>query len=175
MGFGALRTVVRSLSRTVLSRTSATCSATSFLSSTPFPTSNFRSAFAPAAHGQSPLIPVCSPFHSLTDTRYPKRRPQDKPRRKRTSLRPPGPYAWVQYVPGQPILPNNPNEGSVKRRKEKKRMRQHRAFVLVCIGLPCSLFECKLFAYAICLFGYLTKSTVINGLMCNHLLLFFIL
>ncbi|GKU99238.1 hypothetical protein SLEP1_g12111 [Rubroshorea leprosula] len=130
MGFGALRTVVRSLSRTVLSRTSATCSATSFLSSTPFPTSNFRSAFAPAAHGQSPLIPVCSPFHSLTDTRYPKRRPQDKPRRKRTSLRPPGPYAWVQYVPGQPILPNNPNEGSVKRRKEKKRMRQHRAFVL---------------------------------------------
>lgn len=43
-----------------------------------------------------------------------------------------GPYAWVQYVPGEPILPNRPNEGSVKRRNEKKRMRQHRAFILVC-------------------------------------------
>lgn len=42
-----------------------------------------------------------------------------------------GPYAWVQYTPGQPILPNNPNEGSVKRRNEKKRMRQRRAFILV--------------------------------------------
>ncbi|GLU08427.1 hypothetical protein SLE2022_253410 [Rubroshorea leprosula] len=122
MRFGALRTVVRSLCRTVLSRASATCLATSFLSSIPFPKSDFRFAFAPAAHGQSPLIPVSSHFHSLTDTRYPKRRPQDKPRRKQASLRPPGPYAWVQYVPGMPILPNNPNEGSVKRRKEKKRM-----------------------------------------------------
>jgi len=42
-----------------------------------------------------------------------------------------GPYAWVQYTPGQPILPNKPNEGSVKRRNEKKRMRQRRAFILV--------------------------------------------
>lgn len=45
-------------------------------------------------------------------------------------MRPSGPYAWVQYTPGQPILPNNPNEGSVKRRNEKKRMRQRRAFIL---------------------------------------------
>ncbi|GLT41329.1 hypothetical protein SLA2020_154020 [Shorea laevis] len=156
MRFGALRTVVRSLSRTVLFRASATCPATSFLSSTPFPKSDFRFAFAPMAHGQSPLILVSSHFHSLTDTRYPKRRPQDKRRRKQASLRPPGPYAWVQYVPGKPILPNNPNEGSVKRRKEKTRMRQHRAFVLVCIGSPYSLLECKLFAYAICV--YLTNS-----------------
>lgn len=42
-----------------------------------------------------------------------------------------GPYAWVQYVPGQSILPNNPNEGSVKRRNEKKRMRLRREFKLV--------------------------------------------
>lgn len=43
-----------------------------------------------------------------------------------------GPYAWVQHTPGKPISPNNPNEGSVKRRNEKKRMRQRRAFILVC-------------------------------------------
>lgn len=43
-----------------------------------------------------------------------------------------GPYAWVKYTPGEPILPNNPNEGSVKRRNEKKRMRLRRAFKLVC-------------------------------------------
>lgn len=42
-----------------------------------------------------------------------------------------GPYAWVKYVPGQPIQPNQPNEGSVKRRNEKKRMRQKMAFILV--------------------------------------------
>ena len=42
-----------------------------------------------------------------------------------------GPYAWVKYTPGEPILPNNPNEGSVKRRNEKKRMRLRRAFKLV--------------------------------------------
>lgn len=42
-----------------------------------------------------------------------------------------GPYAWVKYTPGEPILPNNPNEGSVKRRNEKKRMRLRREFILV--------------------------------------------
>ncbi|KAJ0040844.1 hypothetical protein Pint_28374 [Pistacia integerrima] len=40
------------------------------------------------------------------------------------------PYAWVQHTPGQPISPSNPNEGSVKRRNEKKRMRLRRAFIL---------------------------------------------
>ncbi|KAF2290805.1 hypothetical protein GH714_015549 [Hevea brasiliensis] len=42
-----------------------------------------------------------------------------------------GPYAWVKHVPGQPIQPSNPNEGSVKRRNEKKRIKQHRAFIKV--------------------------------------------
>ncbi|XP_059289678.1 uncharacterized protein LOC132043213 isoform X2 [Lycium ferocissimum] len=46
------------------------------------------------------------------------------------SLRPPGPYAWVKYTPGEPISPNNPNEGSVKRRNEKKRIGQRKAFIL---------------------------------------------
>lgn len=43
-----------------------------------------------------------------------------------------GPYAWVKYTPGEPISPNNPNEGSVKRRNEKKRIGQRKAFILVC-------------------------------------------
>ncbi|GER56517.1 hypothetical protein STAS_34248 [Striga asiatica] len=71
-----------------------------------------------------------TPFHSLTDTKYPKRRPNDHPRRKRASLKPPGPYAWVKCVPGEPILPNQPDEGSVKRRNEKKRIKQHRQFIM---------------------------------------------
>ncbi|KAG8362645.1 hypothetical protein BUALT_BualtUnG0055100 [Buddleja alternifolia] len=36
-----------------------------------------------------------------------------------------GPYAWVKCVPGEPILPNQPNEGSKQRRNEKKRIKQH--------------------------------------------------
>ncbi|KAJ6420169.1 hypothetical protein OIU84_030138, partial [Salix udensis] len=64
--------------------------------------------------------------HSVSE----KRRPVDKPRRKRASLKPPGPYAWVQYVPGEPIKPNNPNVGSVKRRNERKRIRQRQEFIL---------------------------------------------
>ncbi|XP_058743272.1 uncharacterized protein LOC131616062 isoform X1 [Vicia villosa] len=76
------------------------------------------------------LLPFLNHFHSLTDTRFPKRRPSDKPRRKRASLRPSGPYAWVEHTTGETILPNKPNEGSVKRRNEKKRMRQRRAFIL---------------------------------------------
>lgn len=38
-------------------------------------------------------------------------------------------------MPGEPITTHNPNEGSVKRRNEKKRMRQRRAFILVCAFL----------------------------------------
>lgn len=44
-----------------------------------------------------------------------------------------GPYAYVQYTPGQPISSNNPNKGSVKRRNAKKRIGQRRAFILVCL------------------------------------------
>lgn len=67
---------------------------------------------------------------SLTDTRYPKRKPGTKPRRKRASLKPKGPYAWVQYVPGEPIPTSRPNKGSVRGRKEKKRIAQRKAFIL---------------------------------------------
>ncbi|CAI0407209.1 unnamed protein product, partial [Linum tenue] len=78
-----------------------------------------------------------SGYDRLTDTRLPKRRPLDKPRRKRAGLRPAGnvyyllagAFAWVKYDAGEPIKPSNPNEGSVKRRNEKKRRMLHRAFV----------------------------------------------
>ncbi|KAL9303675.1 hypothetical protein ACSQ67_020938 [Phaseolus vulgaris] len=125
MGFaGVLRNIVRPLSlassRTLTSRISTNASLASFCPVFPSP-----------CKPPQWTLPLWNHFHSLTDTRFPKRRPSDKSRRKRASLRPSGPYAWVQYTPGQPILPNNPNEGSVKRRNEKKRMRQRRAFILV--------------------------------------------
>ncbi|KAL5194073.1 hypothetical protein HKD37_20G056204 [Glycine soja] len=124
MGFaGALRNIVRPLSvassRALMPRISTNASMAPFCPAFPSP-----------CKPPQWLHPLWNQFHSLTDTRFPKRRPSEKPRRKRASLRPSGPYAWVQYTPGQPILPNKPNEGSVKRRNEKKRMRQRRAFIL---------------------------------------------
>ncbi|KAL5570529.1 hypothetical protein UlMin_027104 [Ulmus minor] len=120
MGFGALRSLIQPLSRTLTSRSSILAA----------PKSNFPFGLGVSVHNQPSWSPISNHFHSLTDTRFPKRRPADKPRRKRATMKPAGPYAWVQYVPGQPILPNQPNEGSVKRRNEKKRMRQRRAFIL---------------------------------------------
>lgn len=127
MGFGALRSIIRPVSRTLLS----TRPASHFFPAAiyPSPPRQLRHLFG-SFHRNLPWIPPSSAFHSLTETRYPKRRPSNKPRRKRASLRPPGPYAWVKYVPGQPILPNQPNEGSVKRRNEKKRIKQQRTFIL---------------------------------------------
>ncbi|XP_031260751.1 uncharacterized protein LOC116118941 [Pistacia vera] len=126
MGFGVLRSIIGPLSRTVVPRAATTSTTSPVFSSSLFLKPDLRCV----SSGQSPWFPILHHFHSLTDTRYPKRRPVDKPRRKRASLRPPGPYAWVQHTPGQPISPSNPNEGSVKRRNEKKRMRQRRAFIL---------------------------------------------
>ncbi|KAI3412635.1 uncharacterized protein J3R85_017072 [Psidium guajava] len=130
MRFGILRNVIQPLSRTLESRTFVSC-ATNLLRIAPL------EPIPQLVHGGSSLSKLLTPwnqafshFHSLTDTRYPKRRPVDKPRRKRASLRPPGPYAWVQYIPGEPILPNRPNEGSVKRRNEKKRIKQRHAFIV---------------------------------------------
>ncbi|XP_054825353.1 uncharacterized protein LOC129322917 [Prosopis cineraria] len=127
MAFGALRNIFRPLSRTLISRIPTTSPAP-FLPASTYPKSLFLGR--PAFSRDPQWLPLSNHLHSLTDTRFPKRRPSEKPRRKRASMRPPGPYAWVKYVPGEPILPNRPNEGSVKRRKEKKRMRQHRAFIL---------------------------------------------
>ncbi|XP_078179429.1 protein translocase subunit [Carex rostrata] len=75
---------------------------------------------------------ISADFSRLTESRFPKRRPGFKNRKKRASLRPPGPYAWVKHVPGEPIQPSQPNEGSInaRRRNEKKRIKQHKLFVL---------------------------------------------
>ena len=88
MVFGALRSIVRPLSRTLISRTS-TCSITSFAASSvcPKPETRFLSG------GQAPWsFLILNHFHSLTDTRFPKRRPSLKSRRKRASIRPPGSF-----------------------------------------------------------------------------------
>ncbi|KAG0476164.1 hypothetical protein HPP92_012592 [Vanilla planifolia] len=69
-------------------------------------------------------------FQGLTDNRFPKRRPGTKPKRKRASFKPPGPHAWIQYVPGEPIPSSRPNEGSVTGRKRRKRIMQRKAFIL---------------------------------------------
>ncbi|XP_022992813.1 uncharacterized protein LOC111489033 [Cucurbita maxima] len=119
MGLEILRSIVRPLTRIATSR--PPCPVTSTSAKLGFHVSSTEAPW---------LFQIATHFHSLTDTRFPKRRPSDKPRRKRASLRPPGPYAWVQYTPGEPILPNQPNEGSVKRRNEKKRIRLRRAFIL---------------------------------------------
>ncbi|KAK7268065.1 hypothetical protein RIF29_20750 [Crotalaria pallida] len=135
MGFGVLRNIIRPVSlssfRTFTSRFSTSPSTLLFRSGFVSREPDLRSLLGGASPYKLPQwLPIWNQFHSLTDTRLPKRRPSDKPRRKRASLKPPGPYAWVQYTPGEPILPNKPNEGSVKRRNEKKRMRQRRAFIL---------------------------------------------
>ncbi|XP_057766175.1 uncharacterized protein LOC130986713 [Salvia miltiorrhiza] len=125
MGFGALRSLIRPVSRILSPASHFSPSARTFSTTSP---PQLRHLFAPLRR-DIPWIPPRSAFHSLTDTRYPKRRPVDKPRRKRASLKPPGPYAWVKCVPGETILPNQPNQGSVKRRNEKKRIKQQRAFI----------------------------------------------
>ncbi|KAG2694297.1 hypothetical protein I3760_08G135900 [Carya illinoinensis] len=126
MGFGSLRTLIRPLSRTLIRRTSTR------VTTTPFPATftSPESVCLGPLHRLVPWFPISTHFHSLTDARFPKRRPSDRSRRKRASLKPPGPYAWVQYTPGERIPPSSPNEGSVKRRNEKKRIKQHRAFIL---------------------------------------------
>ncbi|GFP93374.1 hypothetical protein PHJA_001481800 [Phtheirospermum japonicum] len=126
MGFGALRSIIRPVSR-ILSHASHFTPATKNLSTISSP--ELRHLSAPIRRNL-PWVPLCSAFHSLEDTRFPKRRPTDKPRRKRASLKPPGPYAWVKCVSGEPILPNQPNEGSVKRRNKKKKIKQHRSFIM---------------------------------------------
>ena len=79
MGFGALRNIIRPLSRTLASRISTA-------TPTPFPAAFSGSA----AFKQLQCFPLSKHLHSLADTRYRKRRPSDKPRPKRASLRPPG-------------------------------------------------------------------------------------
>ncbi|KAL5203205.1 hypothetical protein ABZP36_014157 [Zizania latifolia] len=84
---------------------------------------------AVAAAPQAPAMGG-SLFSGLMDTRFLKRRPGFVSRRKRASLRPKGPHYWVKCKPGEPIPANQPNAGSVQGRKEKKRIKQRKAFIM---------------------------------------------
>uniref|UniRef100_A0A1J3HQL9 Uncharacterized protein n=1 Tax=Noccaea caerulescens TaxID=107243 RepID=A0A1J3HQL9_NOCCA len=128
MGFGAIRSIFRPLSRTFVSRAAANFSPATIPAAKP----ELCSFFGGSSHLRLPWMPVANHFHSLslTDTRLPKRRPMTHPKKKRFKLKPPGPYAYVQYTPGEPISSNNPNKGSVTRRNAKKRIGQRRAFIL---------------------------------------------
>ncbi|KAF9626396.1 hypothetical protein IFM89_033215, partial [Coptis chinensis] len=96
----------------------------------------------------SPFVPLPLSYkglHSLTETRYPKRRPGFTSRKKQASFSFSsfkyycnvqifilifwaGPYALVQHTPEEP---NKPNEASAKNRNanEKKRIAQRKAFI----------------------------------------------
>ena len=89
MGFGALRSIIRPLSRTLISQTS-TRATTSFLYTSSSAKPELRSVLGSPFRSQAPWFPIVNHFHSLTDTRFPKRRPSNKPRRKRASMKPPG-------------------------------------------------------------------------------------
>ncbi|MED6112639.1 hypothetical protein PIB30_063400 [Stylosanthes scabra] len=129
MGFGIFRNLIRTLSisspTTLISRVTTAAAATT---TTPFRGLLKQDPCFLRTHQW--ILPLSNHLHSLTDARFPKRRPSDRSRRKRASLKPQGPYAWVEYTPGKTILPNKPNEGSIKRRNEKKRTRLRRAFIL---------------------------------------------
>ncbi|TVU18087.1 hypothetical protein EJB05_34157, partial [Eragrostis curvula] len=87
------------------------------------------SAAAAATASQAPAMGA-SLSVGLMDSRFPKRRPGFENRRKRASLRPKGPYAWVPCKPDEPIPVNQPNKGSLQGRKEKKRIKQRKAFIM---------------------------------------------
>ncbi|KVI01008.1 hypothetical protein Ccrd_020729 [Cynara cardunculus var. scolymus] len=133
MLFGAIRSIIRPVSRTILLSRPITTTSSAF--SKPLFSATYNNEPSPLFRSTHRSHLFWRPasmrtIQSLTDTRFPKRRPVDKPRRKRASLKPSGPYAWVKHVPGEPIPGNQPNEGSVKHRNEKKRIRQRRAFIL---------------------------------------------
>ncbi|XP_058111110.1 uncharacterized protein LOC131254116 [Magnolia sinica] len=139
MGFGALRIILRPLSQKA-HLTRAVLSHFPSVGTSPLPSdASFRSVLGSLQNNSITPLPwtvmmmrwngPSMGIHSLTETRFPKRRPGAKPRRKRASLKPPGPYAWVQYVPGEPIPRSRPNEGSVQGRNRIKRIKQHKAFI----------------------------------------------
>ncbi|RCV15312.1 hypothetical protein SEVIR_3G048500v4 [Setaria viridis] len=89
----------------------------------------FRPFSAAATASQAPAMGATL-FGGLMNTRFPKRRPGFANRRKRASLRPKGPYYWVKCNPEEPIPTSQPNKGSVQGRKEKKRIKQRKDFIM---------------------------------------------
>uniref|UniRef100_A0A7N0UI25 Uncharacterized protein n=1 Tax=Kalanchoe fedtschenkoi TaxID=63787 RepID=A0A7N0UI25_KALFE len=126
MVFGPLRAALRPFARTLVSGTPPFSSKAPPLT---FPKSDLSSSFG-SLHLRSPWTPPTSAIHSLTDTRLPKRRPTLVAKPKRARLRPKGPIAWVQHVPGEPIPASQPNKGSLKERNEKKRRKLKHDFIV---------------------------------------------
>ncbi|RWR77518.1 Protein translocase subunit SecA [Cinnamomum micranthum f. kanehirae] len=140
MGFGSLRSLIRPIAQGAVARTTLfhihipsssrathppnTSLLLPFLNNSSISSSSRDSSICPWTKWH-----LRSDIHSLTDTRFPKRRPGFTNRRKRASLKPPGPYAWVQYVPGEPIPRSRPNEGSVQGRNRIKRIKLRKAFI----------------------------------------------
>ena len=76
-----------------------------------------------------------------------------------------GPYYWVQYTLGEPIPHSRPNEGSVRGRKNHKRMEQRAAFRSVhfssltkLIGIIWGLLS--ILRFRICIYDPLLAATV---------------
>ena len=92
MGFGVLRSLIRPLS------ISSSTALTSRISATASCTTPFRALLASPKPDPRPqwLLPLWNHFHSLTDTRFPKRRPS-------ASLRPSGActhlafFSWFRF------------------------------------------------------------------------------
>ncbi|KAL2926624.1 UDP-N-acetylenolpyruvoylglucosamine reductase [Bienertia sinuspersici] len=113
MGFGTLRSFLRPISRAISTHSSnfltqSPQSSAQFLPKSLLPFHQlhqqqliFGHLFSRSVHLESLSSLAPKPFDPLTNTRFPKRRPLDKPRRKRSSLRPSGPYAWVKHEPGR--------------------------------------------------------------------------
>ncbi|KAL6552239.1 hypothetical protein OROGR_008393 [Orobanche gracilis] len=78
MGFGAVRSIIGPVSRILLSASHFAPAAKTLTTISPPELSHL---FVPLPR-KLPWISPCSAFHSLADTRYPKRRPVDKPHRK---------------------------------------------------------------------------------------------
>ena len=106
MGFQTLRSLIRPLSRAISAHSRAPFTqspASSLFQSnflSPKPNQNqylqypFAQFISRSVHLESLSSIAARPFDPLTDTRFPKRRPSDKPRRKRSSLRPPGGFLF---------------------------------------------------------------------------------
>ncbi|BFI25546.1 hypothetical protein MPTK2_1g22030 [Marchantia polymorpha subsp. ruderalis] len=91
--------------------------------------SSSSSTMSPAAAWRSFLYPPVNPSAGVALTPAPaifciRSRSYAKRPKKWQGV----PHAFVQVEPGVPVLPYQPNEGSVKNRKHKKRMAQRDAF-----------------------------------------------
>ncbi|KAJ0770626.1 hypothetical protein HanPI659440_Chr07g0259841 [Helianthus annuus] len=86
MVFGAIRSIIRPVSRALINARTT--------SSTPLYNNELHSHFGSIHQSHLFWRPASARLiQTLTDTRFPKRRPLDKPRRKRATLKPSGHFS----------------------------------------------------------------------------------